>query len=149
LTSAGRVDSGNRDNLHRLIDTLPEGALETAKRMLEHLNNPPQLSPEMERCDRYGREQMEKMRQSIRPGTVGDGGGGGSFNLTTRYGHSGRTHWEDQTAVHETHGFSKGHEIAVTERIRFTEDSRAIHYVHEAKGPKGEPVVNEIKFDVE
>src|SRR5258708_5229165 len=99
----------DRDDLHHLVDTLPEGAVENARRMLEHLNNPPQLSPEMERMRQIGKEQMEKMRQSIRPGTMGGGGGGGSFDPGTRYGHSGHTHWEDQTAVHVTHHLLKGH----------------------------------------
>jgi hypothetical protein len=47
-----------------------------------------------------------------------------------------------------THHFFKGYEIAVTERIRFTDYGTAILYVHEVKGPKGEPVVNKVKFDV-
>jgi hypothetical protein len=67
---------------------------------LEHLQvTPPQMSPEMERMRQIRQEQMEKMRQSMRPGTVGGGGGGGSFNPTTGYGHPGHTHWEDQTVV--------------------------------------------------
>lgn len=140
----------DRADLHRFIDTLPEGAFENAKRMLEHLQVfPPQPPPEVERMRQIRLEQMEKMRQGIRPGTMGGGGGGGSFNRTTGYGHSGHTHWEDDTLVHESHHFFKGYEIAITERLRFTDDGRAINYTHEAKGPKGEPAVNEMKFDIE
>ena len=116
--------------------------------MLEHLSNPPKMPPEMERIRQIGRERFEKMRSSMKPGTSGSGGGGGSFNAKTGYGHSGHTHMEDQTAVVETHHFFKGQEIAVTERLRVTEDGKAIHYTHEGKGPKGEPVVNEIQFDI-
>ncbi len=79
---------------------------------------------------------------------MGGGGGGSSFNPATGYGHSGHTHWEDQTGVHETHHFFQGHEIAVTERLWFVDDGKAIGYTHETKGPKGEPVVSEMKFDV-
>ena len=138
-----------RADLHRLIDTLPEGALENANRMLEHLNIfPRQPSPEMERMRQISREQREKMRRLIRPGTLGGTGGVGSVNPSTAYCHSGDTRWEDQTAVHETNHLFKGHEITVTERLRIADDGKAIHYTHEAKGPKGEPIVSKIIFDV-
>jgi hypothetical protein len=72
----------DRVDLHCLVDTLPEGAFENAKRMLEHLQVfPPKRSTEMERMRQIRLEQMG-MRQSIRPGTMGGGGGGGSFNPT-------------------------------------------------------------------
>lgn len=51
--------------------------------------------------------------------------------------------------VHKTHDFFKGHEIAVSERLRLTEGGSAIHYIHEARGPKGEPVRNQITFTLE
>ena len=85
----------------------------------------------------------------MRPGTMGGGGGGGSFDTTSGYGHSGHTHWEDATVVHEGHHLFKGHEIAVSERLRLSEDGRAIHYIHEATGPKGDPVRNQITFTLE
>jgi hypothetical protein len=140
----------NRADLHTLVDILPEGALENAKRMLEHLQIwPPQQPPELERMRQIRQEQMERMRHSMRPGTTGGGGGGGSFDPATGYGHSGYTRWEEKTAIHETHHLYKGHEIAVTERLWFTEDGTAIHYVHEARGPKGDPIQSETTFDIE
>ena len=64
--------------------TLPEGALENASRVLQHLQTwPPQPPPEIERMRELRQEQMERMRRSIRPGTIGGGGGGGSFNPAT------------------------------------------------------------------
>ncbi len=56
-----------RIELHALVDTLPETAFENARRMLEHLITPPPMSPEMERIPQIRQEQMERMRQSIRP----------------------------------------------------------------------------------
>jgi hypothetical protein len=99
----------------------------------------------MQRMRQIGQEQMEKMRQSIRLEHLA------AVSVSTEpldTAISGHTHSEDQTVVHVTHHFFKGHEIAVTERIRFTEDGTAIVYVHEVKGPKGDPVVNEVKLDV-
>ena len=140
----------NRGDLHALVDTLPEGALENAKRLLEHLQVwPPHQPPELERMRQIRLEQMERMRSSMRPGTIGGGSGGGSFDPGTRYGHTGYTRWEDKTAIHETHHLYKGHEIVVTERLSFRDDGAAIQYIHEARGPKGDPIQNEMTFDIE
>jgi hypothetical protein len=54
---------------------------------------------------------------------------------------------EGATAVHEQIHFFKGHEIAVTERLPFRDDGKAIIYTHEAIGPTGEPFINETEFD--
>jgi hypothetical protein len=138
-----------RAELHALVDTLPDGALENTRRFLQQLQKwPSQPSPEIGRMREIGQEQMGRMSRSILPGTVGGGGGGGSFNARTGYGHSGHTHWEDDTVVHQAHHFFKGHEIVVSERLRFTDEGKAIHYAHEAKGPKGEPILNETTFDL-
>jgi len=140
----------DRSDLHRLIDTLPEGSLEHAQRILDHLHvAPPLMPPEMERMREIGRENFEKMKRSMKPGTMGGAGGGGIFNPTTGYGHSGHTRWEDQTAIHERHHFFKGHEIVVIERLRLTDDGKAIHYSVEAKGPKGDDMQNEKDFPLE
>ena len=49
-----------RDELHRLVDTLPEGALENAKRLLTHFQVwPPQEPPQVQRMRD---EHMERMR---------------------------------------------------------------------------------------
>jgi hypothetical protein len=139
----------DRADLHALVDTLPEGAIENAKRILEHLQVwPPQPAPETERMRQIRQEQMERMRRSMRPGTVGGGGGGGSFNPTTGYGLYGHTRWEDDTAVHDSYHFFKGQEIVLTERMRFTDDGKAIRYTFEAKGPKGDSILNEMTFDI-
>ena len=135
----------DRADLHRLVDTLPEGALENAQRILDHLQVwPPQLSPEMGRIRQIQQERLEQMRRSMKPGTAGGGGGGGGFDPTTGYGHSGHTHWEDGTLVHEAYHFFKGHEIAVTERLRFTDD----HYGIEAKGPNGDTYRSDWTFAI-
>ena len=69
----------NRAALHALVDNLPDGALENATRILQHLQTwPPQRSPAMERMREIGQEQMERMRRSMGPGT---GGGGGYHSL--------------------------------------------------------------------
>lgn len=138
----------NRGDLHALVDTLPDGALENAKRVPEQLQVwPPQPPQEMERMQQIRLDQIERMRRSMRPGTVGGGGGGGSFNPATGYGHSGQSRWEDDTLVHDSHHFFKGHEIVVTERLRLADDGKGIHYSSVAKGPGGgDTRLNETTF---
>ena len=93
------------------------------------------------------REQFfENMKRSMKPGTAAAAGGGGSFNPTAGYGHSGHARWEGQTAVHETHHSFRGHEIEVTERLRLTDDGKLIHYTFQATGPNGDAIRNEIAF---
>jgi hypothetical protein len=115
-----------RNELHRLVDTLPEGALEAVRGTLEHFQTwTPQPPPEVERMNR---EHLERMRGSMRPGTSGTGGGGGSYSMgkggKIDSGSLGFTQWEDKTSVIETHRFHAGHEITITERLRMADDGR-------------------------
>jgi hypothetical protein len=139
----------DRADLHRLVDTLPEGAFENAIRILEHFQVwPPQPPPEMERMTAIRQEQMQRMRRSMRPGT-GGGGGGGGIVRSGGYGHSSHSRIEDGAAVMESYHFYKGHEIAVIQRLRCTDDNKAIHYTHEVRGPKGDTHLSEMTFDVD
>jgi hypothetical protein len=140
----------NRDDLHHLVDTLPEAALEPADKALQHLQIwPRQPPPEVERMNR---EHHERMLQSMRPGTISGGGGGGSYSV----GSGGRidngrfsfSRWEDKTAVEETHHFHYGHEITITERLRTGDDSKILIYATEIVGPKGKAHRQEITFEV-
>jgi hypothetical protein len=152
----------DRADLHALVESLPEAAFENANRILQHLQAWPPLPP----------PEMERMRWPKGPGGVGGGfGGGGRLNRTAEYGHPkdarwedaamvqefpsagyghcGNTRWEDSTVVQESCHFYKGHEIVVTERLQFADEGKAIQYTHEAKGPKGDPILNEMKFVLE
>jgi hypothetical protein len=143
-----------RSGLHALVESLPEGALERASRILQHLQVwPPAPSPEMERMRQINQER--RMRRLMNPGTIGKlgtiggYGGGGSFNPMTGYGHSAHTGWEDdETVVHETRHFFKGHEIVVAERLRLGDDRKAIEYQLDVKGPLGDSVRNEARLQL-
>ena len=139
----------DRSDLHRLVETLPEGAFESAQRILEHFQVwPPRLPPEMKRMEQFRQEQEEQFRQSLRRGTTGGIGGGGGIH-PGGYGHTSHSRFEDGACVLESLHFYEGHEIAVVQRLKLADDRKSIRYTHEAKGPKGERHVNEIVFDVE
>src|SRR5438552_18867139 len=120
----------SREELHRLVDTLPEAALEPAEKSLRYFqvwpHQPPPKIEEMRQAHR------ERFLQSMRPGTTGGAGGGGSYTVGSggqiQQGRFGFTHWEEKTAVFETHNFHEGHEITVTERLRMNDDGKMLIY---------------------
>lgn len=135
------LESVDRADLHALVDSMPEVALKNAKRMLEHLQVwPPQRSPEMERMRQIGQEQRGanapvnparhcwwwRWRRQLQSG----------------YGHPGHTRCEDDTLLLDLYHSFKGYEIAVTERLRLTDDDKGIRYTIQAHGPKGEPILD-------
>jgi hypothetical protein len=140
----------SRDELYRLIDTLPEAALEHAKGMLDHLQTwPPQPPPEI---DRIRRQQQERMHQVARPGFAMSGGSGGSYMLGpgghVRNGHHSFGYQENGAAVHETHHFHEGLEITITERMRLGENGKTLIYDNAIVGPDGERHTQDITFSL-
>jgi hypothetical protein len=140
----------NRDELHSLVDRLPEGALESAKRVLGHLQIwPPAPPAEVQRAQQ---EQLERLRQSMKPGTSGSSGGGSSYTMgpggRIQAGAVSSNRVEDGMSVVETVRFYNGHEITITERMRLSGDGKALIYVSEVAGPRGKTDWREITFDV-
>ena len=105
----------DRSRLHELVDTVPEAALAVAQGGLEHLQTWPPSEPPQVRAIREA--SRERMRQSMRPGTGGCGGGGGSYRMgpggRIEYGHQGHSYWEEDAVVVETHRFHAGHELVI------------------------------------
>src|SRR5436309_2407773 len=65
-----------REELHKLIDSMPEGAMETAHRSLSHLQLwPPPPPPEAAEMRKRMEERRLEWRQRQRPGTIGLFGG--------------------------------------------------------------------------
>jgi len=131
----------SRDELHRLVDTLPEGALEPAKQALEHFRIWPQ-QPFL---------QIERMRQKYRTTGIGVGNENysGSSDGQVPSGRFYINHWEKNTAVVETHIFHDGHEVIVTERLGIGDDGKSLAYENEIIGPKGTAYSQKLSFDVE
>src|ERR1700730_7554442 len=139
-----------REELHRLVDTLPEAALEPAEKALQHFQIWPRLPPP--EVERMQREHHERMLRSMRPGTVGTSGGGGSYSVGTggqiENGRFSFTRSEEKTSVIETHHFHQGHEITITERLRMDDDGKMLIYATEIVGPNRKAQSQEITFEV-
>jgi hypothetical protein len=84
----------NRDELHKLIDSLPEGAIEPAHRMLSHLQVwPPPAPPGAEEMRQRMKERRTQAMQAQRPGTIAGFAGGGNYDPAKGVGYSSFSHW--------------------------------------------------------
>src|SRR5215813_11822618 len=127
-----------REELHKLVDSLPEGAFDAAHRALSNLQAwPPPALPDMEtmrkRQEQHREEVRNRMLAQQRPGTVGGFGGGGGYSPKTGSGSHGMHHWEGDTLIVQTYRQHLGHELMVTERIRV--EGQHLIYKHEVTGP--------------
>lgn len=144
------LNTMEREQLHRLVDGLPEGALEHARKMLDHLQKGTrQRPPEIERLRTL---QQERMRQATRPGVGFVGGGGGGYRLgedgRIRNGHHSFGYPEDGAVVHETHHFHEGVEVTIRERLRLGENGKTLIYDNAIVGPDGKSYTQDITFAV-
>jgi hypothetical protein len=73
----------SREELHKLIDSMPEGAIEAAHRTLSYLQVwPPTPPPDVQEMRRRMEERREVMQRQ-KPGTVA-GSGGGNYDPAPR-----------------------------------------------------------------
>jgi len=138
-----------REELHRLVDSLPDAAFETAQQMLTRFQvwPPPRpaMPPELERFREEVRHRYEKATEGKR-GIFGMTAGGG-FDPTRGSGSTGSTYWEDETMITETLRLHKGHQLVITERIRL-DANKTLVYAHSIRGPGNKMDQHEIRFDI-
>jgi hypothetical protein len=138
-----------RDELHSLVDSLPDAAFEAAQQMLTRFQvwPPPRpaVPPELERFREEVRHRHEKATEGKR-GIFGMTAGGG-FDPTRGSGSIGSTYWEDETLITETLRLHKGLQLVITERIRLDSDKTLI-YAHSVRGPGNKMDQHEIRFDI-
>jgi hypothetical protein len=123
-----------REELHELIDSLPDAAMEAVHRILTQLQvwplPPPPGAEEMRR--RMEEPRMEVMNRQ-RPGTIGGFTGSSHYDPSKGAGASSFKYWDGDTFVQETQRRHLGNELKVIERIRV--DGQRLIYKHEVTGP--------------
>jgi hypothetical protein len=86
----------------------------------------------------------------MRPGISGMGGGRGSYRISPGgridSGTFAFSRSEHGATVYETHRFHNGHELTIIERLRESEDKRALIYGHEVTGAEGKRDGREVVF---
>jgi hypothetical protein len=113
----------SREELHNLVDSMPEAAIETAHRFLSAL----QVWPPRPPIDPGKKIRMTEVRTAA----------------GTRAGFS---RWDGDTYVVETHRSVRGHELTIVERLRV--EGEHLIYKHEVTGPGGKRDEREISFEI-
>jgi hypothetical protein len=143
-----------RESLHKLIDTLPEAAVESAERVLQNyeaLMWPPQPPADVMKMHR---EVEERFRRGAAEHAARTGRGmisssiGGSRFKPDGDGGASMSGWEGETLVTvELHVF-RGHRLDIEERLRISEDTKSLIYAQQVKGPGEKEGRYEIEFDI-
>jgi hypothetical protein len=151
-----------RDDLHQLVSTLPEGALDAAFTALTHMQTWP--PPELQELDRRAsamEQQIEERLERLRQG--GSGGGGGfasfrSFSVPARSadvgpafqqrGRQSSGHEEGDTSIYESHILYDEHEFVLVERITRDRRTPAVTFTIELTGPDGTTARHEHRYQV-
>jgi hypothetical protein len=144
-----------REDLHKLVDSIPEGAMEAAHRVLSQLQvwpppSPPDIASMRKRMEDRRMEMRQRMeeRQKGRRGLISGFGGGGNYDPARGTASSGTSGWEDEnTFVAQTYRQHKGHELMVIERIRI--DGQHLIYKHEVQGPGDNRDEREVVFEIQ
>lgn len=132
-----------REELHRLVDSLPEEALKTASDVLSRLQTlPPPPPAHLETF--LSRREKEHIQTMLGKGRIGS-----FFELPTpRVGSklTPTSGWEGHIVIVNTHRHY-GQSLTVIERIRIDEDRRLLIYKHEVTG-NDKSDEREIEFDL-
>lgn len=127
----------NRDELHSLVDQLPEDQLQNARPFLTGLLRPRAPSPEIEQArqltHRYKKMVEQRFRETRKPGTISTLVGGGS--VFPREGKANANHafhyWDNKALVHQSLRVFEGQELESMERISMSDDCTTLLYEQE------------------
>jgi 8-hydroxy-5-deazaflavin:NADPH oxidoreductase len=147
-----------RNELHKLVDNLPDAAL---TRALETLSSYKTSTPQtrarpgltaLEDLRQQGEQRLREMsqRSSVRGeagtcygGYVGTGAqtntGDGSFSFATA---------EGETTIRLTMQRYRGFTVEIVERLRFSDDKKRLVYAVSLKGPDGRETEHQEEFDI-
>ena len=126
-----------RDELHSLLDQLPEDQLQNARPFLVGLLRPRAPSPEIEHARQLTQEYKKmverRFRETRKPGTISALVGGG--NVFPREGKAHSNHafhyWDDKALVDQTLRVFEGQELESMERISLSDDRTTLVYEQE------------------
>ena len=132
----------SREELHRLIDQLPDEKLDQVEMMLSSTLNPRPKHPEMEEMHKRAREYRtrveEQFRRTRKPGTIsgmGGGAGGGGFSSVDKDGGAFSSHsfhyWDDKAIIYQTMRYFSGQQLEQMERLAVSEDGTQLLYEQE------------------
>jgi hypothetical protein len=142
----------DRARLHKLVDELPEAALDAAYRVLDNYQKwPPKGPADANKMLNQARERFrsnyEKRAQLRAGGYISSEMIRSSFG-PEGYGYSSVRGWEGLTSVTAAAHYFRGYEFHTVERISLSDDNREIQISIESKLPGGIAESHEISFDI-
>lgn len=142
----------SRESLRELVDTLPEGALESAERVLRNYQIWPPRAPieveEMrERVHELFRKNIEEQIARTARGVMGSHVMGSHFKPDGD-GSASMSTSEGQTSVTFELRIFRGHRLEIEERLRMSEDNKSLLYTQAITGPDGKVGRYEVAFEV-
>ena len=142
-----------RGELHSLIDSLPEEAIDAVYKTLSYLQVwPPPLPPQIEELRQGHEKRLKELREAHDAEIGGVSIGGGIIDwqqdqgTPLKSGYWSLDHEDGDTLVVETRRYKNGHELAIIERIRIQD--RQMIYKHEVTGPGEKRDEREVVFDL-
>lgn len=126
-----------RDELHSLLDQLPEDKLRDARPFLDGLLRPRAPSPEIEHArqltHQYKKMVEQRFRETRKPGTISTLVGGGNVfpRKGKEYGNHSFHYWDDKALVHQTLRIFEGQELEIMERTSRSQDGATLVYEQE------------------
>jgi hypothetical protein len=141
----------SRESLRELVDTLPEGALESAERVLRNYQiwppRPPIEVEEMrERVHELFRKNIEEQIARTGRGVIGSHVMGSHFKPDGD-GSASMSTSEGQTLVTFELLIFRGHRLEIEERLRMSEDNKSLLYTQAITGPDGKVGRYEVAFE--
>jgi hypothetical protein len=130
-----------REELHDLIDSLPEEAIQAAYRVLSWVQAP--SSHDMRQLLQTGLLQLKPL---MKPGIAPEFGGSSHYDSDRDSGAFSSTYWDGDTYVQETYHRQHGHPLAVIERIRI--QGERLIYKCQVRGPGDKRDEREVVFDL-
>jgi len=140
-----------REELHALIDSLPEHSFDSAQQLLTRLQVwPPEPIRDVEMLRERMRQKMDEFPgKGGKPGPSGkltSFGGGGHYSPLTASGTSSFSRWDGDTLTTERLHRHKGHDISVVESTRL--DGTRLIYEHEVVGPANQRDARKVIFEL-
>jgi hypothetical protein len=125
----------NRDELHQLVEEVPENRVEQVLMMLRHHVHPPEVRPEIEQS----RRQLEEFRRQVegqfratrKPGTISSMGGSGFVGRAPHGGgfsNKSFHYWDDRAIVYQSLRSYSDQIMESMERLSTTPDDSAFVY---------------------
>jgi hypothetical protein len=131
-----------REELHKLIDSLSEDAMQTAYRVFSFVQSP-SISGDMRHLLQT---QLMGLKPLMKPGTAPEFGGGSHYDSDRDSGTFSSNYWDGDAYVQETYHRHHGHPLAVIERICIL-GGRLI-YKCQVRGPGDKRDEREVVFDL-